>query len=332
MFEVYAIRYATSPGFAVASLVAGADPARKIDLPFMIWVLKGPNGRNILVDTGSYKGPVFESWRLQDTVKPSAAIGKVGLAPKDITDVILTHVHWDHVGGVDLFPAARFWIQREEYAHYVDDAGKPKDEAIAPEDAATLFGLKTQGRMILVDGDAKEIIPGVTVYTGGKHTYACQYAVVRTAEGNVVLASDSIYLYENLEKRLASAQTSDPSADFRVQERILRLASSPRLIVPGHDPEVFKRFPEPGGGVVSFMLKGGFGAVKRVLPELRLARRAANLGAVETIAGPPATTSHVECTAKEREAMGIPEGLVRYSVGIEDPEDLIEDLRQAMED
>ena len=83
------------------------------------------------------------------------------------------------------------------------------------------------------------------------------------------------------------------------------------------------------GGVLSFTLEGGFEAVKRVLPRLRLAHRAANLGAVETVAGPPATTSHVECTTEEREAMGIPEGLIRYSVGIEDAGDLIADLTQA---
>ncbi len=84
------------------------------------------------------------------------------------------------------------------------------------------------------------------------------------------------------------------------------------------------------GGVLSFMLAGGFPAVKRVLPRLHWAHRAANLGAVETVAGPPATTSHVECTAEERAAMGIPEGLIRYSVGIEDPDDLIADLAQAL--
>ncbi len=83
------------------------------------------------------------------------------------------------------------------------------------------------------------------------------------------------------------------------------------------------------GGVLSFMLEGGFEAVKRVLPRLRLAHRAANLGAVETIAGPPATTSHVELNEEERAAMGIPEGLIRYSVGIEDAGDLIADLAQA---
>jgi cystathionine gamma-synthase len=84
------------------------------------------------------------------------------------------------------------------------------------------------------------------------------------------------------------------------------------------------------GGVLSFMLRGGFEAVKQVLPRLRFAHRAANLGAVETIAGPPATTSHVECTTEEREAMGIPEGLIRYSVGIEDADDLIADLSGAL--
>jgi cystathionine gamma-synthase len=85
------------------------------------------------------------------------------------------------------------------------------------------------------------------------------------------------------------------------------------------------------GGVLSFELTRGFEAVKRVLPKLRLAHRAANLGAVETVAGPPATTSHVECTPAERAAMGIPEGLIRYSVGIEDTDDLIADLTQAFE-
>ena len=85
------------------------------------------------------------------------------------------------------------------------------------------------------------------------------------------------------------------------------------------------------GGVLSFMLKGGFDAVRELLPRLRYAHAAANLGAVETVVGPPATTSHVECTTEERAAMGIPESLIRYSVGIEETADLIADLKQALE-
>ncbi|MGH9534452.1 MAG: cystathionine gamma-synthase family protein [Terriglobales bacterium] len=97
---------------------------------------------------------------------------------------------------------------------------------------------------------------------------------------------------------------------------------------PGHD--VARRQMRGFGGVLSFVLAGGWGAVGGFLPRLRYAHRAANLGAVETTAGPPATTSHVEASAAERTAAGIPEALVRYSVGIEDPADLIADLGQAL--
>jgi cystathionine gamma-synthase len=98
----------------------------------------------------------------------------------------------------------------------------------------------------------------------------------------------------------------------------------------GH--EIARRQMRGFGGVLSFTIRGGFDRVREFLPRLRLAHRAANLGAVETVAGPPATTSHVECSREEREAMGIPESLIRYSVGIEDTDDLIADLRQALGD
>lgn len=95
--------------------------------------------------------------------------------------------------------------------------------------------------------------------------------------------------------------------------------------------DVARRQMSGFGGVLSFVIQGGFNSVRTFLPRLRLAHLAANLGAVETIAGPPATTSHVELTTQERAAAGIPEALIRYSVGIEDPEDLIADLRKALE-
>jgi cystathionine gamma-synthase len=91
-----------------------------------------------------------------------------------------------------------------------------------------------------------------------------------------------------------------------------------------------RQMPGGFGGVMSFALRGGYEAVKRFLPKLKLAHRAANLGAVETVVGPPATTSHVEVSARDRAAMGIPEALVRYSTGIENVRDLMADLEQAL--
>jgi cystathionine gamma-synthase len=97
---------------------------------------------------------------------------------------------------------------------------------------------------------------------------------------------------------------------------------------PGH--EIAKRQMRNYGGVLSFAVQGGLEAIARFLPKLRYAYLAANLGQVETVVGPPAVTSHVECTEEERAAAGIPEGLVRYAVGIEDIEDLKADLEQSL--
>jgi glyoxylase-like metal-dependent hydrolase (beta-lactamase superfamily II) len=102
----------------------------------------------------------------------------------------------------------------------------------------------------LVDGDDREIVPGVRVYTGGKHTFASQFAAVETRAGTVVLASDNVYLFENLDKHAAIAQTLDAQSNLAAQDRMLKLAASPRLIIPGHDPAVFDRFPVVKPGVV----------------------------------------------------------------------------------
>lgn len=84
------------------------------------------------------------------------------------------------------------------------------------------------------------------------------------------------------------------------------------------------------GGMMSFSLDGGWEHVKKFLPELKLVHLGASLGSVSTLAGPPRTTSHVELTEEQRRQLGIPESLVRYSVGIENVEDLLQDLESAL--
>jgi glyoxylase-like metal-dependent hydrolase (beta-lactamase superfamily II) len=173
------------------------------------------------------------------------------ITPEEITDVVVTHMHWDHADGVDLFPKARVWIQREEYDYYTRKAREPGGDqnSSIPAFVVALVNLNKLGRVHLVDGDAKEIIPGVTVYTGGRHTFASQYVGVNTKAGRLVIASDNLYLYENLDKHVPIAQTFDAKSNLAAQDRMKQLATSPRLIIPGHDPAVFVRFPKPGNGV-----------------------------------------------------------------------------------
>ena len=235
--------------FRSASLVAGADTARRMDIALMVWLIKRPDGHTVLGDAGFYRDKFMQRWKPAEYVRPSDAVRAAGFRPEDITDVIVSHVHWDHMDGIDLFPNARIWIQREEYAHHVDDSGRSLDRAADSLDAAMLAGLKRAGRVQLIEGDAQEVIPGIRVYLGGKHTFASQYVSAGTAQGTVIIASDNAYLYENLAKHAPIGQTLDAASNLRAQERMRQLASSARLIVPGHDPEVFLRFPTPGHGV-----------------------------------------------------------------------------------
>jgi glyoxylase-like metal-dependent hydrolase (beta-lactamase superfamily II) len=173
------------------------------------------------------------------------------LAATDITDVIITHMHWDHADGMDLFPNAKIWIQKDEFGYYTGAAWQSggKHGGIEPDDVLTLVRLNTSAKVNLVDGDNVEILDGIKVYTGGRHTFASQYVSVRSANGVIVIASDNMYLYENLDKHLPIAQTFDADSNLKAQDRMKQIASRPDLIVPGHDPMVFVKFPKPGSGV-----------------------------------------------------------------------------------
>jgi glyoxylase-like metal-dependent hydrolase (beta-lactamase superfamily II) len=250
-YEVYAVRYAELPGFAVSDLVAGADPSRKMDIAMMFWVIRG-EGHNILVDSGFYRPQFFRDWHVRDYIKPSEAVVKLGLKPEDITDVVITHMHWDHADGMDLFPKATVWIQKDEYAYYTGEAWQQSKDAhggIEPDDVLAIVKANLAGRVRFVNGDAQQLLPGISAYIGGKHTWASQYLTVNTAAGTVVLASDNVYLYENLDTHKPIAETLDAASNLRAQQRMEQLASDRRLIVPGHDPAVFTRFPKPGNGV-----------------------------------------------------------------------------------
>jgi glyoxylase-like metal-dependent hydrolase (beta-lactamase superfamily II) len=247
-YSIQAIRYANSPGDSVADLVMGAAKDENIDTIFAIWLIRG-GGRNILFDSGFHREKWFKYWTITDYVRPDEAVQLAGVKPEEITDIVISHAHWDHMGGIDLFPKATVWIQKEEFRYYAGEAWQAGGQhgGIDPEDVQELVRLNTEGRLRLVDGDNVEIFPGIRAYTGARHTYASQYLRV---DGNpaFVLASDNSYLWRNLQERKASATFSeaDQPANIKNQARMIELAGSIDRVIPGHDAQQFQRFATQG--------------------------------------------------------------------------------------
>ena len=256
VYEAYAVRFGILPAFPVSGLVAGADRSRTLDIPAMVWLLKGSNGRTVLIDAGFYRQKFLDQWKPRDFRTPAAAIEAAGVTADAVTDVIVSHAHWDHVDGADLFPRATVWIQRAEYEYYTGDAWHARNThgGVDADDMLALLRINTEGRLRFVDGDDREVVPGIRCYTGGRHTHESQFCTVRIASGTAVFTSDNVYLYENVEKHVPIAQTvggeDGRASNLRAQDRAKSLASDARLIVPGHDPAVFDRFESVAPGVV----------------------------------------------------------------------------------
>jgi glyoxylase-like metal-dependent hydrolase (beta-lactamase superfamily II) len=247
-YSIDAIRYATSPGIRISDLVVNGPKDQKADLAMVVWLIRG-GAHTILFDSGFHRQTFTKEFPMKDYLRPDEAVKTTGVKPEDVTDIVISHAHWDHMGGIDLFPKATVWIQREEYRYYTTEAWQPGGNhgGIDPEDVKALKKLKADGRVQLVDGDNIEIFPGIRAYTGSRHTYASQYLRV-DGKPPFVLASDNAYFYLNLAKHLASATFSDAdhSANIAQQARMIKLAGSPDCVVPGHDMLQFQKFPTQG--------------------------------------------------------------------------------------
>ncbi|HXB91244.1 MAG TPA: N-acyl homoserine lactonase family protein [Puia sp.] len=254
-YKVYAVRFASVPHPMAISFWADKGPTTdSVNIDFMVWLIKG-NGKNILVDAGFLReipeakgfGVVYES-------RPDSALQKLSIKAEDITDIILSHPHWDHIDGIGLFPNAHIWIQKDDYNYYTGAAWQKDGQngGFTKRDVRMLVDLNLDGKVTLVDGDDKEIIPGIKVYTGSRHTFNSQYVVVATGTNKVLLASDNIWIYYSLEHMVPASKggTLDPAGYVRSMQRMKTLVSDPKFIIPGHDAQVFSKFPRVTEGVV----------------------------------------------------------------------------------
>jgi glyoxylase-like metal-dependent hydrolase (beta-lactamase superfamily II) len=181
-------------------------------------------------------------------IRPDSVLMELNIKADEITDIILTHPHWDHVDGISLFPNAHIWIQKEDYNYFVGAAWQKEGRhgGFYKRDVDSLVSLNVAGKLTLVDGDDKEILPGITVYTGSRHTFNSQYVLVQTGSDKVILASDNIWIYYNFEHMASSPfpnGTFDTLAYVKSMQRMKTLVPDTKYIIPGHDPAIFSRFP-----------------------------------------------------------------------------------------
>jgi hypothetical protein len=187
-YKVYAVRFAAmQKTLPLSYWVLKAPEKDSVHIDFMVWLIKGDNGRTILVDAGFLRG--------------------------------------------------------------IDDQKEFEPFTYTRPDSALE---KLAGKLTLVDGDNKEIIPGITVYTGSRHTFNSQFAVVNTGVNKILLASDNIWVYYSLDHLIPPSEggTWDNAAFVKSMERMKTLVSDPKYIIPGHDHQVFSRFPTITDGIV----------------------------------------------------------------------------------
>ncbi|NDE31544.1 MAG: N-acyl homoserine lactonase family protein [Betaproteobacteria bacterium] len=170
----------------------------------------------------------------------------MGVDPASITDVIITHMHYDHCGNHHLFGGARFHLQDREIAYATGRCMcfKPMREAYDEEDVVAMVRRVHRGKAVFHDGD-EEIAPGLSVHRIGGHTMGLQSLRIHTRKGWLVLASDAAHLYANMEQSRPFPIVYNVADMLEGHQRLYRLASSPDLVIPGHDPLVMQRYPSP---------------------------------------------------------------------------------------
>lgn len=255
-WEVYAIKYAERNARTRAdSFVIDDNHDAPHAMDYFIWLLRRGD-EVILVDTG-YDAQEAKARGRPIALDPREALKPLGISPETVTQLIVTHLHYDHAGGLHLFPNAQLHMQSAEMAFATGPCmcdAHLRDPFTADHICEAVRRVYS-GKMVFYDGDAP-VADGVTVHCIGGHSRGLQCVRVRTRAGWMVLASDASHYYENFMARKAFPIVDDMADMMAGFDRLQELATRPNLIIPGHDPLVRELFPQVTAPHV-FRLDGG---------------------------------------------------------------------------
>jgi glyoxylase-like metal-dependent hydrolase (beta-lactamase superfamily II) len=241
-YAVYAVKYAERDARSGDHFYGGDPHDVPMPMDYFVWAAISPE-HTVVVDTG-FTAEVAARRGRRHLRPPADALRLVGVDPDTVPLVVLTHFHYDHVGTLDRFPAARFVVQEAEMAFWTGRIlGRGEFRGhVELDDILTLVRLNHQGRLRFADG-VEEVAPGVSVRLVPGHTGGLQVVWVRTEGGHVVLASDASHYYANIEQDRPFRTIADLPNTYRSYDTLRAMTQGPGVLVPGHDPLVLERFP-----------------------------------------------------------------------------------------
>lgn len=254
-YNVWCLEYCCTSEFPVSQLLFGTRLGEEIERGTMNYCYIKGQGMEMLFDTGHTYfdfGTTGRRGKVYNHIDPKTSLGRLNVNPKDIQIIVLSHLHWDHANGIAAFPNATIYIQKREieFAAGLAPQWGYTRRAIFADDVIKIVELNWRGKVKVVDGDVT-IAPGITCYLAPGHSPGNQFCAVNTEAGTVVLASDVVPLYQNLREMIPLGFGMNFVEMLESFEKVKSvMGPNDRLLVPGHDVEVFERFPKVAKGVV----------------------------------------------------------------------------------
>ena len=260
-YRIFALKYAGPVSSKIAMVIYLGDWNETIERNYYIWAVQG-GGNTVVYDCGVRPGFATKSDLLKPSyVSPDKALSRIGINAAEVEHLVISHLHFDHVGGLELFPKAKVYVQRREFDFWVydpvaqrppyaglqEDVNPPWKPSYGVSDAVAirqLAELRGSGRLVLIDGD-QEILPGIELLLTPGHTPALQSMAVKTAKGLAVLVSDCAHIHKSLEIDTPSCLITDMPAWLRSYTKLRnKVNGNIRMLFSGHDKKMLDDYPK----------------------------------------------------------------------------------------